>query len=105
MSKFEMMRGRLAGTALLLCFAFVLVYFGYQGLYGNHGLIRQMWLSSEAERLAFELSEVQQERELLERRVHLLRPESLDLDMLDERARTVLGYAHKNDLVIMDPTH
>ncbi len=99
-----MIKEKLAGTTLLLCVAFVLVYFGYQGLYGNHGLLRLMWLDNEAERLAYDLTEVQGQRAKLEKRIHLLRPESLDLDMLDERARAVLGYAHKNDLVITDPT-
>ncbi len=98
-----MFKEKLAGTTLLLCVSFVLVYFGYQVLYGNHGLIRLMQLDEEAERLAYELTEVQEQRAKLETRIHLLRPESLDLDMLDERARAVLGYAHKNDLVIADP--
>ena len=40
------------------------------------------------------------EREKLEKRVDLLRPENLDLDMLEERARSVLGLAHPDELVI-----
>jgi cell division protein FtsB len=31
----------------------------------------------------------------------LLRPESLDPDMLEERARVLLNLAHPNDIVIM----
>ena len=37
----------------------------------------------------------------LERDVALLRPESLDPDMLDERARAILNLAHPDDLVMM----
>ena len=40
-------------------------------------------------------------RERLERDVSLLRPESLDPDMLDERARAILNLAHKDDLVML----
>ena len=37
----------------------------------------------------------------LERDVALLRPESLDPDMLDERARASLNLAHPDDLVML----
>ncbi len=40
-------------------------------------------------------------RERLERDVSLLRPESLDPDMLDERARAILNLANKDDLVML----
>jgi cell division protein FtsB len=32
----------------------------------------------------------------------LLRPERLDRDLLEERARAILGYAHKNEIVLFD---
>jgi hypothetical protein len=31
-----------------------------------------------------------------------LRPDSLDLDILEERARILLNYAHPDDLVILN---
>jgi len=98
-----MIKEKLASTFLLLGLSFVLVYFGYQMLYGNHGLIRLMSLDEETEQLTYELTEVREQRTNLETRIQHLRRESLDLDMLDERARAVLGYAHKNDLVINNP--
>ena len=33
--------------------------------------------------------------------VALLRPESLDPDMLDERARAILNLAHQDDLIML----
>ncbi len=36
----------------------------------------------------------------MERRVTLLSNTSLDLDMLEERARVMLNYAHPDDLII-----
>lgn len=42
------------------------------------------------------------ERTALENRVKLLRPKSLDLDMLDERARVVLGFVNPDERVILD---
>jgi cell division protein FtsB len=40
-------------------------------------------------------------KDRLERDVALLRPESLDPDMLDERARAILNLAHSNDLIML----
>ena len=39
---------------------------------------------------------------MLEKRVALLSSESLDLDMLEERARIILNLGTKNELVIID---
>ena len=40
------------------------------------------------------------EKQALEKRVALLRPENLDVDMLEERSRDVLGLAHPDEIVI-----
>ena len=51
--------------------------------------------------LAGELAGLKEVRKRLERDVALLRPESLDPDMLDERARAILNLAHPDDLVML----
>lgn len=43
------------------------------------------------------------ERQELERRVALLRPESLDPDMIDERARASLNVVQPQELAILRP--
>ena len=48
------------------------------------------------------LEVLQGERELLENRVRLLNPGSLDLDMLEERALLMLNYGHDDDIVILE---
>ncbi|MBI3710032.1 MAG: septum formation initiator family protein [Proteobacteria bacterium] len=50
-----------------------------------------------------QLDEVTAERRALERRVALLRPDNLDPDLLDERARLVLNLARPDEVVIFDP--
>jgi cell division protein FtsB len=47
-----------------------------------------------------ELDKTDAERERMEQRVALLSNSSLDLDMLEERARVMLNFAHSDDLVI-----
>ena len=47
------------------------------------------------------LAQVKAERALWERRVALLRSDRLDPDMLDERARALLGYVDPRDLTLL----
>lgn len=95
-------RDKIVASIVPFICAFFMLYLGYNGLYGDHGLVRLMHLNDDIERLEYELADLQQERELLELRTQLLRPDSLDLDLLDEQARAMLGYARHNDLVIFE---
>ncbi|MEQ9144712.1 MAG: septum formation initiator family protein [Parvibaculaceae bacterium] len=83
----------------LVCGA-LLVYFGVSALKGDQGLAAWTALSIELEELHAELDTVRAERERLEHHVALLRPESLDPDLLDERARASLGIARPDELTI-----
>jgi cell division protein FtsB len=58
-------------------------------------------LSYKVELSQLEYSKIKSQRKELEHRVSLLHPDSLDLDMLDERARVMLNYGLKNDIVII----
>lgn len=81
----------------------VTAYFGYHLVQGDYGLVSWLRLTHEIEQTRAELAQISSEREALERRVNLLRPESLDRDMIEERARVTLGFAHENDVVILTP--
>jgi len=84
-------------------------YFGYHLQNGDHGLNSRTELQRRADVLEGELAGLTEVRQRIERDVALLRPESLDPDMLDERARAILNLAHRDDLIMMkrrepDPT-
>ncbi len=83
----------------------VIGYFVYHGLNGARGFWASQQLQVEVATLETELADLRRERELLEQHVALLRPESLDPDMLEERARMLLNVAHPNDIVIMRGEH
>lgn len=83
---------------LLACGAFG--YFGYNLQIGDHGLKARADLEKRKAVLAGELAGLQEVKQRLERDVALLRPESLDPDMLDERARAILNLAHPDDLIL-----
>ena len=81
----------------------LIAYFGYHAVQGDRGLLAWWSLRYEIEKADYELAAVTTEKKVLEHRVSLLRPESLDRDMLEERARAMLGVVHKNDLIIPTP--
>ena len=80
--------------------AAIALYFAYHALVGDFGLFAWLELQREKTLLEERLSGAQAERLELEHRVTLMRPESLDPDMLDERARETLNLAHPNDITI-----
>jgi cell division protein FtsB len=76
-------------------------YFVYHLQIGDHGLTARADLEGRKAVLEGELAGLQDVRGRLERDVALLRPESLDPDMLDERARAILNLAHPDDLIML----
>jgi cell division protein FtsB len=90
---------RASVTLLLICAALT-VYFGYFALYGRHGLVNYAKLQRESELRQADLALIVSERQALERRVNLLKPESIDPDLLEERARDTLGLTGPNELVL-----
>jgi cell division protein FtsB len=76
-------------------------YLGYNLQTGEHGLKARADLERRKEVLAGELAGLNEVKNRLERDVSLLRPENLDPDMLDERARAILNLAHPDDLVML----
>lgn len=78
-------------------------YFAYHTVQGDRGLLAFMRLSGEVQRAEATLSDVRAERIALDRKVGLLRRESLDLDMLEERSRAVLNRVRDDEVVIFTP--
>ena len=78
-------------------------YFGYHAVQGEHGLITYLRYGHHVASLEGERDAIRADRQALEHRVSLLRPKTLDPDLLDERARQVLGYSHPSERVILLP--
>ena len=84
----------------LATLAFLMFYFGLHMLTGERGVLAQ---SDREETLAsrtVELARLKAEREDLAIRAELLRDEHLSADLLEERARSLLGFADPRDYVI-----
>lgn len=83
--------------------AALLGYFAWHGFEGPRGFAHQERLAARAAKLEQDLAKVSAARDKLERRVSLMRPESVDPDMLDELARQTLELVKPGDLVMMKP--
>jgi len=76
-------------------------YFGLHAYTGDHGLRAREALDKQIATLTAQLDEANAEHEYWERRIRLLKPEGVDPDMLDERARTLLDYVDSRDLILI----
>jgi len=90
----------LNALALYTIAALVIGYFGVNAYSGNRGLRAKQDLDQQIEELSAELDALKAERANWERRVSLLKSESIDPDMLDERARVLLNYADPHELTL-----
>jgi cell division protein FtsB len=84
--------------ALYTIAALLIGYFAVNAFSGNHGLRAKQDLERQIAQLSKELAALRAERQFWERRVTLLQPESIDADMLDERARALLSYVDPREL-------
>ena len=81
--------------------ALLLAYFSYHMVQGDHGLLSLLQLRAKVEQAHTLHAGIQAERSKLGARVALLRPDNLDPDMLEERARVMLNFAHPNEIIIL----
>jgi cell division protein FtsB len=99
MVKHTRLKSVLTGLALYALAAMMIGYFGVNAYTGKYGLNARQELDQEIVALTSELVRLKQERAEGERQVSSLRSTGLDPDMLDERVRYQLDYAHPRDLV------
>lgn len=80
--------------------ALLLAYFAYHAFAGEQGLLTSAQRNHALAVKVAELKQLTAERQDLETRAKLLRDTSLSADLLEERARSLLGYSHPKDYVI-----
>lgn len=78
-------------------------YFVHSAKVGDRGLLAKRALKLQTYELREELETVKAEYADWNRRLTLLRADQVDRDLLEERARVMLGRVHRNDLVIVQP--
>lgn len=90
------LRRALPGALILV----TLVYFSYHTLEGDHGLFKLQEVEAQMAEVEAKADVLQSKKQNLGRKVASLRKDNLDLDLLDERARAVLGFQEPGEIVI-----
>lgn len=75
-------------------------YFTFAAVQGDFGLFRRAEIVAEADALQKQLEVAQQEVLRMENLTQRLSDDFLDLDLLDEQARSVLGMIRADEIVI-----
>jgi cell division protein FtsB len=91
-------------AALSLGLGAAILYLGAHAVTGRQGLVAYVDLQAKERALEAHVAALEAERERLEARAARLRPETLDLDYLDERARITLAAGDSEELIFaLDP--
>ena len=88
-------------TVTVVCFC-LLGFFAWHGLNGKRSFANQKTVLVKVSMLEEQRDAVRARREALETRVALLRPESIDPDMLEEMARKMLGFTRPDEIVMSE---
>ena len=75
-------------------------YFVFAAVQGDFGLFRRAEIEVEGERLASELVSLEGEGARMENLTRRLSDDYLDLDLLDQQARDVLGVMRSDEIVV-----
>lgn len=82
-------------TCMLMC-----VYFAYAAVAGDYGVFKRAEIDAQSRDLGVELAALNQQVSRLENLTRRLSDSYLDLDLLDERVRDVLGMIRAEEIVI-----
>ena len=89
------------GAFIFFSVAFMLgVYFTFAAVQGDYGLFRRVEISAERDVLARDLNRLNAEIDQMENLTRRLSDTYLDLDLLDQQARSVLGMIRADEIVI-----
>jgi cell division protein FtsB len=96
--------GKRGSVALSIGLGAAILYLGAHAVTGRQGLVAYVDLQAQERALESRMAALEAERDALEARAARLRPETLDLDYLDERARITLAAGDSEELVFaLDP--
>lgn len=90
----------ISATIFLVLTVALSLYFAFAAVQGPSGILRRIQIESEKTELAEERDKLAAEVEDMQNLTHRLSDEYLDLDLLDERAREVLGYVRADEIIL-----
>lgn len=96
------MSERLSISALVffVIMALLAAYFAFAAVQGPSGVLRREQIKADTRALIDQRDKLQAEVDHMRNLTRRLSDEFLDLDLLDERARDVLGYMRSDEVII-----
>lgn len=89
------------GGILYFLLAFTLgSYFTFAAVQGDYGVFRRVQITAEAEDLTAERDRLAAELARMENLTRRMSDNFLDIDLLDQQAREILGYVRSDEIVI-----
>ncbi|WCR14611.1 FtsB family cell division protein [Paracoccus seriniphilus] len=76
------------------------LYFAFAAVQGPSGILRRIQIEAETAELSQERDQLRNEVEQMQNLTHRLSDDYLDLDLLDERAREVLGLLRPDEIIL-----
>ncbi len=102
MNKLFSRRGIIRHNLVALIGVSLCLYFSYHLLQGDRSALRLASLNSSIATMSQDYDAARLNRVEIEEKVLMMRPGSLNKDLLEERVRFVLGYTHENDFSIFN---
>ena len=83
-------------------FLVISFYFTYNAIYGNNGLKKSIVLELEIIQLNNKLNSIQKVLFDIEKKTSSLSKKNLDLDLLDEQSRKILGLIRPDEIMLIE---
>ena len=93
-------RPALGTWVYLVLMAAIGLYFVFAAVQGGHGIFARASVEAEIDQRRLERDRLAAELAALENRTRRLSDKTLDLDLLDERARAVLGLMRPDEILL-----
>ncbi len=93
-------KSTLAGVAYVMGLVLAGMYFTFASVQGDFGLFHRVQIDAEAAALGAERDRLRDEIASLANKTRRLSDDFLDLDLLDQQARDVLGLVRSDEIVL-----
>ncbi len=90
----------IGATVYLVVISALGLYFAFAAVQGPSGILRRIQIEAETAELKSQRDALRDEVEQIQNLTHRLSDDYLDIDLLDERAREVLGLLRSDEIIL-----
>jgi len=99
----KILRNTRIGLGAAIFFAAVLslaAYFGFAAIQGDFGHFKRVQIAAEEKLLVTQLTSLRQQHAVIKNKTRRMSDEFLDIDLLDQQARRLLGMARPDEIIV-----